>query len=320
MLRFSVAGWPAESGWPYLTEDTRPVAATVDPHAETVDWEARTCHPPTNGPPTVTFVDGTRRREATFTITADDGRAAVGLIAAWAVGAVVWDRHAGRTRLVGEPTTGRVQAHGPGVGHIPPLIDGVDTVPVENGHDPDRLDEAVHKLMQRHEQQLAQRLAAQHTTRLVLVDGPSGGRIRGKVVGIAKTHHRRYLEAGEHVDVVSTLGPGQRTPLFRVMYQQRNRAVLSWYTRVAPGVHPWEGTVRCDTADRPLADAIRLADTVTGLLPVLASPAHFDPRAPQNLVPIVGLERLLKNRLGDPRIVARRLADSIAEQNRKEQP
>ncbi len=312
-----MAGWPAEGGWPYLAGDTRQVAAEVDPHAETSCWAARTVRRPApDNPAAVTFVDGTRRREATFTVTADGGGAAVGLIAAYAVGAVVWDRQAGRTRLVAEPACRRVQAHGPGVGRVPPLIDGVDTVPVADGHDPDRLDEHVHRLMGRHEQRLARRLAAEHPARLVLVDGPSRG-AGGQVVGVAKTHHRRYLESDGHVDVAARLRPGQRTPLFRISYQQRK--ALSWYTRIAAGRHPWEATVRCDTADRPLSDAVRLADIVTGLLPVLASPAHFDPRAPQNLVPVVGLERLLKSRLGDPAIVARRVADRIARLNQESQ-
>ena len=250
-------------------------------------------------------------------ITSEDGTSAVGLIAAWAVGAVIWDRHGGRTRLAAEPACGRVQAHGPVAGHIPPLIEGVDPATVEDGHDPDRLDEHVHRLMTREERDLARRLAAEDPTRLVLVDGPSKG-TGGRVVGIAKTHHRRYLEAAEHVDVVSRLEPGQRTPLFRVIPRRGGGAVLSWYTRIAAGAHPWEGTVRCDTADRPVAAATGLADVVTGLLPSLASPAHFDPRAPQNLVPVVGLERLLKRRLGNPEIVARRVADSITELNRRQ--
>ena len=49
-------GGPAEGGWPYLAEDTRPVSATVDPHAETDDWEPQQCPPPTDDPETVTFV------------------------------------------------------------------------------------------------------------------------------------------------------------------------------------------------------------------------------------------------------------------------
>jgi hypothetical protein len=58
--------------------------------------------------------------------------------------------------------------------------------------------------------------------------------------------------------------------------------------------------VRCEaSADLPLADARRLADVTALTLPRFASSPHKDPRAPQNLYPIAGLERELRRRLGD---------------------
>ena len=44
-----------------------------------------------------------------------------------------------------------------------------------------------------------------------------------------------------------------------------------------------------------------------GLLTPLASSPHKDPRAPQNLVPIGGLERELRRRLGDQQLLYRGL-------------
>jgi hypothetical protein len=43
------------------------------------------------------------------------------------------------------------------------------------------------------------------------------------------------------------------------------------------------------------------------LLPKLSSAPHKDPRAPQNLVPIGGLERELRRRLGDQQLLYRAL-------------
>jgi len=43
------------------------------------------------------------------------------------------------------------------------------------------------------------------------------------------------------------------------------------------------------------------------VLPPLASVPHKDPRAPQNLVPIGGLERELRHRLGDQHVLYRAL-------------
>jgi hypothetical protein len=46
------------------------------------------------------------------------------------------------------------------------------------------------------------------------------------------------------------------------------------------------------------------------MLPILASEPHLDPRAPQNLVPIGALERALRHRMGDPRLVERALREA----------
>ena len=55
------------------------------------------------------------------------------------------------------------------------------------------------------------------------------------------------------------------------------------------------------------ATAVRLADRVTATLPRFASAPHKDPRAPENLYPIAGLERELRRRLGDPNLMYRAL-------------
>ena len=53
--------------------------------------------------------------------------------------------------------------------------------------------------------------------------------------------------------------------------------------------------------------AVRLADWSAAALPRYASAAHKDARAPQNLYPIGGLERELRRRLGDSRLLYRAL-------------
>jgi hypothetical protein len=83
----------------------------------------------------------------------------------------------------------------------------------------------------------------------------------------------------------------------------------------SPGV-PWSGVVRLEcSAELPPADVTGLADLTARLLPPLASTPHKDPRAPQNLVPIGGLERELRHRLGDQQLLYRALrvaATSVA--------
>ena len=141
---------------------------------------------------------------------------------------------------------------------------------------------------------------------LVVVDGPLGERRRVEgAVGYVKTHRVAYLPP-ELQRVVGTLGAGERTPLFTV---GEDRFRWSWYLRLpGPATHPWWGVVRCEApGDLGPADAAAWADRVTVTLPRFASQPFQNPRAPQNLHPIAGLERQLKRRLGDARLLERAL-------------
>jgi hypothetical protein len=71
---------------------------------------------------------------------------------------------------------------------------------------------------------------------------------------------------------------------------------------------PWAGVVRIEcSADLRAGQVTELADLTARVLPALASAPHKDPRAPQNLVPIGGLERELRRRLGDQQLLYRAL-------------
>jgi hypothetical protein len=54
-------------------------------------------------------------------------------------------------------------------------------------------------------------------------------------------------------------------------------------------------------------EAARLADAATRAVTRFASSPIKDPRAPQNLVPVGGLERHLRHRLGDRDLLERAL-------------
>jgi hypothetical protein len=58
--------------------------------------------------------------------------------------------------------------------------------------------------------------------------------------------------------------------------------------------------------------AIELAEQSGATLPRFASSPYKDPRAPQNLVPIAGLERRLRGMLGDSRVLHRALTLATA--------
>jgi hypothetical protein len=61
------------------------------------------------------------------------------------------------------------------------------------------------------------------------------------------------------------------------------------------------------SADLPAAEVIGLAQLSQVCLGRFASDEYKDARAPQNLYPIAGLERELRRRLGDPRLLYRAL-------------
>jgi hypothetical protein len=106
---------------------------------------------------------------------------------------------------------------------------------------------------------------------------------------------RRLRAAAAAADPAFTMGTSWR----------RN----SWYLQLprTSGV-PWSDVVRLEcSADLPVAEVTRLGDLAARLLPPLASVPHKDPRAPQNLVPIGGLERELRHRLGDQHVLYRAL-------------
>ena len=146
---------------------------------------------------------------------------------------------------------------------------------------------------------------------LLVVDGPLRGRTHlARTVGYVKTHQKSYLQASQ-AEVVASLGPGQRSPVFKMGTSWER---LSWYLRL-PGATraPWSAIVRLEcAADLPSQDAIALADVTAQVLPSLASAPHKDPRAPQNLVPIGGLERQLRHRLGDAALLYRALRGALA--------
>jgi hypothetical protein len=150
---------------------------------------------------------------------------------------------------------------------------------------------------------------AQSASDLLIVDGPLRGRERlPRALGYIKSHHATYLPP-ELNALVGTLAPGQRTPAF-LMGTSWDRH--SWYLRLpGPAGAPWAGVVRIECpADLPVAEVTGLAGLSQRALGRFASASYKDSRAPQNLYPIAGLERELRRRLGDPRLLYRALREA----------
>jgi hypothetical protein len=144
---------------------------------------------------------------------------------------------------------------------------------------------------------------------LLVIDGPLNRRQHlPRTIGYIKSHRSTYLPPDLNA-LVGALSPGQRTPVFLI---GTNWDRHTWYLRlpVAPGpaVAPWAGIVRIECpADLPTREVIGLAALSQACLGRFASAEYKDARAPQNLYPIAGLERELRRRLGDPRLLYRAL-------------
>ncbi|WP_135255504.1 DNA double-strand break repair nuclease NurA [Thermus caldilimi] len=258
-------------------------------------WEARRAHPKP-WPEPLYFVDGRERVEAVLS----DGRR-LALLGCVAAGAVVYRQ--GSMRLLET----RVRRVGVGLEETLRLGELVyEPLPLEGGAEPVSplaLQEGLGKARALLEEELSGELEGG----LLVVDGPVRLRRRGPVLGYIKTHWARYLPEVREA-LLFTLKPGERTPMFKV--RRKGQELASWYLRLPlppEGVRPPEsGLLRVET---PLqGDFGALADLSLSLFPALASHPVKDSRAPQNLLPVGGLERELSRRMGRREVVARILA------------
>ena len=153
---------------------------------------------------------------------------------------------------------------------------------------------------------------------LTLVDGPlRAGTTGRRVAGYIKRTANWYLGPAEQA-IFDDLGVGDRTPLFRLSVEgQAKRDRFSWYVRIAdlgPHLHPHASVMRLETwATLPVEQAARLADECARTLPHLAGSPIRDPRAPQNLTPVGGLEGWLRRLLGNRELLRRYIAVALAE-------
>jgi hypothetical protein len=293
-----------------LDDDSPGAPADVDP---TIEYGERAWAPHTplfvDRPKTIAFVDGVQRVEMRV-IGNDNGKTIYGAFASVAVGAVLV--RDGSCPVIAE-TPLRVLALSDGESHPAMSVPcGESTLVFQPQTTGESGLAAVHQALQdarsREEIRLGEALDAQGHE-MVVVDGrlnwqPKSGAM---VIGLIKTIHKQYL--GEpHIGVLAALQPNTRTPIFRI---GGKHAVYSWYLRLAPHRpidHPWAGLVRLETLDSvPLDQAVVLADLTACHLPAFASASMHDPRAPQNLYPVGGLEEQLRHSLGDHEWIRRHI-------------
>ncbi len=273
----------------------------VDVERAADDWTPLDPSPRPDRPDSVVFVDGVRRSDARVWIS-DGEQTRAGVCASVAAGTVLCRG----ARASVERILVRRYVFAPSGNTAGPIgtRHGAYEFFATASDSPEDLNTGIHRAMADLEAEIA--AGAASTAEMIIFDGPLRGRSTINGVGYIKTHHRRYLNDPLQ-QVIGQLSAGQRTPLFLLTGSQFQS--WSWYMRL-PGdvVHPMSGVVRCELPGYGTAsEACQKADAVTATLPPYASEPHKDPRAPQNLYPIGGLERHLRHLLGDRTVIDRSL-------------
>jgi hypothetical protein len=284
--------------------DGRESTATVDTDVEvpTSQWRPISPDRTVALPSSVLFLDGVRRIDAHLWVHGAAQQPEPGLVASLAAGLVCCD---GVAQVVGvkidrslysavDSATDLTTSHAKYTARV--------TKPGANG-----LMAGVQRRLAELEAELSAEWREQGTEDdLLVVDGPvHQGTHLPRTVGYVKTHGKAYLKPTQ-TETVGELAAGERSPVFAMGTEYRKH---SWYLRLpGPADTPWSAIVRLECSPGlPIDDVVTLADITTTMLPALASTPHKDPRAPQNLVPIGGLERQLRHRLGDAALLYRSL-------------
>jgi hypothetical protein len=256
-------------------------------------------------PDVVLLVDGVRRIDARLWIGDADG-VHPAMAASFAAGVVRCDLRRGVAEVV-SPQVGR-GVFTPWTGAVQVVTSAAryPTFAAKSGEFPD-LSGRLQKQLQALEAAVCAASRDESTAdELLVADGPLRDRAgASRMLGYVKSQEKAYLPASLQA-VVGRLRAGQRSPVFLLGTRWRQ---FTWYLRLpGPSGSPWGNLVRVEcSADLPANSAIELADLSAVTLPRFAASSYKDPRAPQNLMPIAGLERRLRSMLGDARLLHRAL-------------
>ena len=304
-MRFSVQPWAPEYGSsasPDLEEQPQ-----VDPDVEVKASEWGALRVSATPAPEVLFVDGVRRIDANLWVEDTERVPTLALAASYAAGAVLTNH---RATVVAEQVRRGIFSSAANAETVITRHATYD-VHLTSGVTAEELWLGLQNQMAVLEGQIAIQFS---DVPLLVVDGPlSHHRTLPEAVGYIKTQHVHYLPPNLR-SVLLELRPGDRTPLFLVATGSRQWHRLSWYLRLPmAGSGPMDGIVRAEaSADRDISAARRRADLMAATVCRYASEGHKDPRAPQNLYPVGGLERRLRRMLGDSELLYRSLRQAAA--------
>jgi hypothetical protein len=281
----------------------------VDVEVPAAEWAPIDVSRTATVPDVVFLVDGVRRNDAGLWTAEEDGTSYAGLAASYAAGVVRCDLARGAAELVGARVARGLFTASPSATDVQAGSVRYEVHRVGGNGEASKLPAAVQGPLTALEIEIsaAARDGGTDGADLLVVDGPLRNRRQlPRTIGYVKTQQKHYLPAAQEA-IVPRLRPGQRTPVFHLGSVWGG---WSWYLRL-PGSSgaPWSGIVRVECSPELTAEqAIELAEVSVATLPRFASSAYKDPRAPQNLVPIAGLERRLRGMLGDSRVLHRALS------------
>ena len=319
-MRFSVDSWDPGYGLAVDIQELADTDANVDVSVELSgsDWSPVAPSATTPLPRAILFVDGVRRIEAQAWIDDTNApneamrRAVPGLCASYAAGAVCCCE-TGSHLLTSEVRRGLFTDASSG-DHIQTRTSTyvlhrtvVSAIEAPTASLTNALQRALTDL------EITVAVAARnempsHASEddLLIVDGPLRGRAHlPRAMGYVKTHNAQYLPGNLNA-TVAQLATGDRTPVFAIGAGWDR---YSWYLRLpCLPAGPWAGIVRLEAPiDLAIGQVVTLANTTQILLGRFASVEYKDGRAPQNLVPIGGLENELRHRLGSAPLMYREL-------------
>jgi hypothetical protein len=311
-----VDAWDPSYGSSFEGEPDGPSSsssAQVDTDVEVpaAQWAPIDVSPSVRRPDVVFLVDGVRRNDAGLWTAEEDGTSYAGLAASYAAGVVRCDLARGAAELVGARVGRGLFTASPSASDVQAGSVRYEVHRVSGTGEASKLPAAVQAPLTALEIEISSIARDGGGADLLVVDGPLRNRRQlPRTIGYVKTQQKQYLPAALTA-VVTGLAPGQRTPVFHLGTVWGG---WSWYLRL-PGASgaPWSGIVRVECSPDLTPDqAIELAEISGATLPRFASSAYKDPRAPQNLVPIAGLERRLRGLLGDARVLHRALTLATA--------
>ncbi|MEV6342250.1 hypothetical protein [Actinoplanes sp. NPDC051851] len=313
MTRMFVDAWDPSYGSSYEggegPSSSSSTQVDTDVEIRAADWAPIEAAGDDLVPEVVFLVDGVRRNDAGLWTAEEDGTSFPGLAASYAAGVVRCDLGRGAADLVDAQVRRGLFTASPSVGDLRADRICYTIHKLEGPGEASRLPAAVQPSLTALEIEIssAARAGGSDGADLLIVDGPLRSRRQlPRTIGYIKTQQKHYLPAAL-TGVVTSLRPTQRTPVFRL---EGVWGGWTWYLRLPGGNGaPWSGIVRVECSPDLTADqAIELAEISGATVPRFASAAYKDPRAPQNLVPIAGLERRLRGMLGDARVLHRALA------------